>query len=117
MKEYRFVKRDANWFIDLPDYIEAGGNINDLQMVEGADTMLDIIGAGLPEVFMAIDQVPFEGADKLILTEKCDANIGGGYYLLYEYNGEKIEREMWLCNVTEYVFGNLPEAIYIKKLK
>lgn len=43
MKEYKFIKEGRDWFIDLPEYIEGGGSKGDLQMVEGADKMLDMM--------------------------------------------------------------------------
>lgn len=43
MKVHRFVREDNSWYIDLPEYIEQGGSKGDLEMVSGADTMLDII--------------------------------------------------------------------------
>jgi hypothetical protein len=50
VQTYRFIKEGTEWYIDLPEYIENGGSKGDLQMVEGADTMLDIISAGGDEV-------------------------------------------------------------------
>jgi hypothetical protein len=58
----------------------------------------------------------FEGADMLELTEKCDPYIGGGYYLLGEWEGKQLMRTMWLCAVTEFVFGYLPERIFVKRV-
>jgi hypothetical protein len=39
MKTYRFIKTRPEWYIDLPEFIEQGGSEGDLQMVEGADNM------------------------------------------------------------------------------
>lgn len=85
-------------------------------MVEGADTMLDLIASGNTTVTLAIDEQPFEGAAALELTEKCDPYIGGGYYLLRSWEGQPVMQSMWLCAVTEYVFGYLPEQIFIKRV-
>lgn len=41
MKPYKFVKTGRDWYIDLPEYIAQGGTMGDLQMVDGADKMLD----------------------------------------------------------------------------
>lgn len=115
MKAYRFVKEGRDWYIDLPEYIEAGGSKGDLQMVEGADKMLDMIAEGKDDVSILIDEVFFPGSDELTLTERCDPYIGGGYYNLKLFEGKEINQMMWLCAVTEYVFGDLPERIFIKK--
>ena len=41
MKSYKFIKTGLDWYIDLPEFLEQGGSIGDLQMVDGADKMLD----------------------------------------------------------------------------
>ncbi|WP_205509967.1 DUF6717 family protein [Longitalea arenae] len=115
MKRYRFIKTDGGWFIDLPEYIEQGGSAGDLQMVAGADTMLDMMAAGAASVEVTLAEEPFEGADELVLTEQCDPVIGGGYYLMRTYNGQEINKTMWLCQVTEFVFGSLPERIFVRQ--
>jgi hypothetical protein len=115
MKTYTFIKTDDEWFIDLPEYIEQGGNPGDLQMVDGADTMLDVMANGNESVSLTLDTKPFEGADELVLTEKCDPFIGGGYYLIKTYRGQEMNRSMWLCQVTEFVFGDLPARIFVRQ--
>jgi hypothetical protein len=113
---YRFYRNEAGWFIeDLPAYIQQGGTVADLEMVDGADTMLDIIAAGGDDVNLTISKEPFEGADILTLTEKCSPYVGGGYYLMEEFAGQKVNLKMWLCKVTEFVFGEIPEKIYLMK--
>lgn len=117
MKTYKFIKTGNEWFIDLPEYLEQGGNIGDLQMVDGADKMLDIMAAGESIVVLTISKEKFDGADALILTEKCDPYIGGGYYLMKYYKEQEINKTMWLCQVTEFVFGEIPEQIFVRKEK
>jgi len=116
MKNYRFIKEPAGWFIDLPEFLEQGGSKGDLEMVEGADTMLDIIAQGNSAVTLAIEETDFEGAELVQLTEKCDPYVGGGYYVLRNWNGKEVNHTMWLCAVTEFVFGYLPEKIFIKQV-
>ncbi|WP_242696544.1 DUF6717 family protein [Longitalea luteola] len=115
MKTYRFIKTNGEWFIDLPEYIEQGGSAGDLQMVLGADTMLDIMAGKASSIELTLGEEPFEGADELILTERCDPVIGGGYYLMKTYKGQPINKTMWLCQVTEFVFGSLPERIFVRQ--
>jgi len=115
MNKYHFIKEGSDWFIDLPEYIEQGGSKGDLQMVEGADKMLDYISGENNEVSLIIDRNFFTGSDELILIERCDPVIGGGYYTLRTFEGKEIHQTMWLCAVTEYVFGDLPEQIFIKR--
>jgi len=115
MKTYKFIKTDDDWFIDLPEYIEQGGAQGDLQMVDGADTMLDVMAENSDSVSLTISTEPFEGADELVLTEKCDPLIGGGYYLMKTHKGKAINQRMWLCQVTEFVFGDLPDRIFVRQ--
>ena len=116
MNAYRFIKEDGKWYIDLPDYLEHGGSKGDLQMVEGADTMLDIISGYKDEVTLALDRNKFEGADKIELIEKCEPLMGGGYYRLDSFEGKLFDHKMWLCAVTEFVFGDLPNEIFVAKM-
>ncbi|MDB5197859.1 MAG: hypothetical protein JWP88_2230 [Flaviaesturariibacter sp.] len=115
MKTYQFIRTEREWYIDLPQYIEQGGSKGDLQMVEGADKMLDMMAADSDKVTLTIATEPFDGADALILTEKCDPYIGGGYYLMRQYEGIAVNRTMWLCQVTEFVFGDIPPEIFIRR--
>ena len=117
MKPYKFVKSGNDWYIDLPEFLEQGGSIGDLQMIDGADKMLDIMAENASAVILNIAREPFEGADILNLTEKCDPYIGGGYYLMKYYEGKEINKSIWLCQVTEFVFGDLPEQIFVRREK
>ena len=49
------------------------------------------------------------------LTERCAPYVGGGYYLLKSFEGRQYNQKMWLYAVTEYVFGSLPDKVYIKR--
>jgi len=117
MKPYTFYRTGQDWFIDLPEFIEQGGDIGDLQMIDGADKMLDMMAGHEGRVTLYVAREPFEGADLLTLTEKCDPYIGGGNYLMPYFEGEEINRTMWLCQVTEFVFGDIPAQLFVKRLK
>jgi len=116
MQQYRFVKEGGGWFIDLPEYLEQGGSKADLAMVAGADTMLDIMAEGKLHVDLRLSLDGDAEADLLELTEVCPPAVGGGYYLLHTYNGKAVNHRMWLCAVTNFVFGHLPTRIYVKKV-
>jgi hypothetical protein len=116
MRKYRFYKKATDWFIDLPAYIEEGGSIGDLQMVDGADKMLDIISKGSDSVSLLIAQLPFAEADILILKEKCDPTIGGGYYFMEKFEGTTVNQTMWLCQVITFIFGDVPPQIFVQQV-
>lgn len=110
-KTFRFYKTPENrWYIDLPDWQD---DISALEMVLGADTMLDKVSEYTNECFLDISDEPFEGADLVKLIENLQQSIGGGNYLMETFKGVIVNQEMWLCEVTEYVFAGLPELIYV----
>ena len=117
MSTYRFIKEGRDWYIDLPEYLEQGGSKGDLQMVEGADKMLDMIAKKTDTVYLLIDEKQFHNADMLYLIERCDPYIGGGYYLLPVFEENEVNQKMWLCAVIEFVFGRVPEKIFIKRVE
>lgn len=118
MQTHKFYKENfGSWYIDLPLYLEQGGSKGDLAMVAGADTMLDVIAEGRDRVIVSMDTQPFANADELVLLRLCEPSMGGGYYLMQSFEGRLINQEMWLCGVTEFVFGGMPEKIYVKKEK
>ncbi|OOQ59048.1 DUF6717 family protein [Mucilaginibacter pedocola] len=110
---FLFVKEpDNKWYIDLPDY---PGPHADLEMVEGADTMLEYVGKGSPEVKLTLSETPFDGASQLTLKHSYSEETGGGgIYLLADYGGVQLDQEMWLCDVTAWLFGKLPAVIFFK---
>jgi hypothetical protein len=116
MKTHRFLKEGSGWYINLPEYLEQGGSKGDLAMVAGADTMLDIMSEGAKEVTLKIDIEPFTNADILELTEVCSPTQGGGYYILHTHKRKSINHRMWLCAVTNFVFGYLPEKVYLEQV-
>lgn len=105
MKQHRFYGEGSGWYIDLPKYLEQGGSKGDLAMVAGKDK----------DVTIQMDILPFVGADELVLTERCSPGMGGGYYFMKSFEEKDVCQRMWLCGVTEFVFGCLPEKIYVKR--
>jgi len=59
MNTYKFIKEGREWYIDLPEYLAGSGSKGDLQMVEGADSMLEIISGGAAEVSLLLDGFVF----------------------------------------------------------
>jgi len=109
-KENYFVFPKYRWYVDLPEW---GGSKEDLEMIEGADTMLDIISQGENNVILTISLEFFNSCDVLEKIEDTPS-IGGALYIMKYYNGVEYNLQLWLCDVTKFVFGYLPEKIYIK---
>ena len=111
MRNYKFYKEETGrWYVDLPEW---EGEKAELEMVSGADTFLEILSQGEQTVNVVLSTVPFDGSDVLELHRE-DEIIGGGWYQLLEYMSIPYELEMWLCEVTRFVFGELPKSIYFK---
>lgn len=107
MRNFRFQKDiNGRWFIVLPEW---EGEHDELEMVMGADTMLDIIAQGNDDVHLTLSIEPFENYD-YILTLKEEIYEGG----TYDLKGRYVSFEIWLCHVTKFVFGEMPKTLYIK---
>ncbi|MEO8404395.1 MAG: DUF6717 family protein [Chitinophagaceae bacterium] len=65
--------------------------------------------------FRSADREKFDNADILHLTERCVPYVGGGYYLMPAFEGEEINKTMWLYSVTEFVFGDIPPQIFVRR--
>ena len=120
-----FVKENKIWYADLPEFLEQGlGTKANLMMVDGADTFLDLLSSNTDEVTLKISPQPFKGYQAGMKRFKKGMNrqlldlIGhapvdyGAYYNVSELHGKPYQHQLWLCPVTEYVFGSYPEDIY-----
>jgi len=112
----RFYKDHREfWYADIPEW---EGSIDELQMVLGADNLLDIIAQGETEVNVYFSTEAFEGAHLLtwfLDGVMGDASHGGGMYRLHQYMGITYDLSLWLCDVTKFVFGDMPQQIYFNK--
>ncbi len=112
---HRFIKDDEGWSIELPEYLAHGGNKAALEMVDGADEILNLIARRKKQVSIQMDTTYFEDSDLLELDELCDAPKGGGYYIMRTCRGKQFNRRMWLCDIVLFVFGDMPQQIYVRK--
>lgn len=101
----RFIKLSEKWFIDIP----WDGDINDLQMISGCDTLLDILSCGNFFVDVNVSTTPIDNS--FHLKKKNEDEIGC-YYSCYSY---EFKGDIWLCNVTKYLFDEFPDNFYIIK--
>lgn len=112
-RRLKFSKELDGWFVVLPEW---DGSREDLQMVAGADTFLDILCEGEWYVWLNLSDKPFNGANELKLTGigMLDGEFidSGATYRFENYRGIPFSLDMWLCDVTKFVFGDFPEIIY-----
>ncbi len=122
--EKRFYKENEIWYIDLPEFLEQGlGNKANLMMVDGSDDLLDVLSKNGNEVTIEFSHQPFDGATHTLRAQHVGSNqsllskIGHAFvsYGMYYNVAELDNMRIWLCPVTEYVFGgSYPSKIYLK---
>ena len=114
-KKLTFIKLAGKWFVHLPNY---PGHYSDLEMVLGADVMCDMIDThDTGYITVIVDTEPSENQfttkeyilDFINSTEGADGEQDGANYRMREF-----KLDVWLCNVTKYVFGEFPATFYIR---
>lgn len=108
MKELKFVKLSNKWFVDIP----YDGNINDLQMVDGADTFLDCYNSrnGIVEIGIFEQNDKPRVSHKTAFLKKISTDEFGA---TYSVDSEKYRGNIWLCEITKLVFGEYPDEILV----
>jgi hypothetical protein len=108
MKIFKFYKeKDGRWYVDLPEW---PGEKEELEMVAGADKMLDYLSNNSESISLFISKDAIKDSDVLNLMQICK---GGG--ALYSFNSEK-DNPLWLCDVMKFVFNEFPEKLYLKTI-
>lgn len=105
-----FNKIAGRWYVDLPEW---KGSFEDLEMVCGADDLLESLALRLHtrsitfEVWTSKPDIPCG------IFSKIDQTLDGATYQIFNcmfYKGTA-----WLCNVTKFVFGGFhPNQIFFK---
>lgn len=110
MREFRFVKLSGKWFVDIP----WDGDINDLQMVSGADTLLDCYntnGSGIVTCkLLEADDKPRNGWCITYFKKISETEYGA----TYSVDDVHYHSEVWLCPVLKYVLGEYPDFFEIE---
>lgn len=107
-----FVKLCNNWYVDLPQY---GGELGELEMVAGADELLQEIVEQSDKTHQVTLEIVEDKKDSDIQLYLAELNNVGGTYKVYS-NDKFKTKELWLCNVTKFVFGEHPDEIFVKIL-
>lgn len=109
-----FTREDnGRWYVDLPNW---KGPHSSLEMVAGADDMLELIGNHAPHVTLRVIKRNNTN-EKIIADMQCvrkDYSMtGGATYKVYHGSGLS---QMWLCPVTLFVLGEYPKVLYVNKV-
>lgn len=107
-----YKTEEGQWFIDLPSW---DGEIEELEMVAGADTMLDLYSKGQSRINLSISTTHYSNFDKLtkIQCEDCP----GAFYEIESFDGRFPKMEVWLCDVVKFIFNRFPDNLYVRKNK
>jgi hypothetical protein len=107
MKNLKFEKEnDGKWYIVLPEW---EGAHNELEMVAGADVLLDSISKDGKYCEINVSEEPINNSIKLTLDRPAS---GGG---VYNVDNHPSVMQIWLCHVTKFVYeGKLPETLYFQ---
>jgi len=83
----------------------------DLEMVSGADQLLDILSKGGSSIELLISH---ELGDLSLSISNRDCYSGAYYEVTGEVTpGVNIDMEIWLCDVTKFIFGYFPKKLFI----
>ena len=101
-----YKTKHEEWFVDLPDY---PGPVEDLQMVLGADDLLDNLShfTNSVSVLVSTEEIPL--ALKLTRNESVECTSGAWY--------KSSSLDLWLCDVMLFLYGEFPKELYLEKTK
>ena len=101
-------KKQDRWYIDLPEWKGPKAN---LEMVAGADDLLNFLSRG-------VDRINVTFADEKIDNGFALKHIGGGVYevdMATDADISAAPKSIWLCEVTKFIFeGTYPDMIYFR---
>lgn len=114
-----FHKIGQSWYADVPEW---SGKLEDLEMVMGADTLLDGLSKMGRFVRIQVSTKEFEGSTHIRSNGKV---YGGTAYVSVGYpvvGGANMVPELWLCSVNNFFWGGTendeaPEDIYFKVIQ
>lgn len=97
---------DGRWYVVFPEY---EGDHEDLEMVEGADKMLDALTDDnlYVDTIVSLEKLP----SGFMLKMESHDDFGAFYNVI---GCEQFEGNVWLCNVVHDFFGEHPEEIYFR---
>lgn len=103
----KFVKQqNSRWYIEIPNYT---GPQEDLEMVCGADSLLDILAQEENSVHISVFTYPISNP-KFILCFSEEESDGAWYHVV----GMQSHLKIWLCKVIKYLYPGFPLILYCK---
>ena len=111
----QFSRDQTGWYADIPMWPGPRGAC---AMVAGADTLLDLLAGEDDCIRLALsfDRAELShdaGVGQLDLLRPDAYGDGGDYVCTMPRHASF---ELWLCGVTEFVFGTMPSRIYFERV-
>lgn len=117
MRNLKFYREpDGRWYVDLPEW---EGEKEELEMVQGADVLLDIIDQngdanGVVNALVVIDPNQAKAGVTYQLRNTGEVLDSGANYEVWGPFGIR-PFKIWLCDVTKFVFdGEFPGLINLE---
>lgn len=110
-----YYKIGTQWFLDNPEFIDAGGHPSELECIGGLAELLDQAACGQISVQLIVDLQPFVGADEACLVDTSGEDTGA-YYRVKLLNGQELDLDIWFSDMIYRYFPVLPSKIYGKFL-
>lgn len=107
-----FVKEpDGRWYADIRHW--PGLFHSNLEMVAGADDLLNALDNGSGYVRMEVALDPDDKRDWFKMVKVSQTDMGATYKVLYcdQYHGKA-----WICNVGKFVMGKHPDCIFARQI-
>lgn len=108
-----FVREaDGRWYADIrhwPRMFHAN-----LEMIAGADDLLEALDNGHGYVRMEVDLDPVDKRNFFKMVKVAQTNLGATYRVLY---CDRYNKKAWLCNVGRFVMGKFPDAIFARQIE
>ena len=104
-KRLIFVKLANRWYVHLPHY---PGFTDELEMVLGADVLCDMIDTlDIGYIVTTVSDKPTysEFSTREYILDFVNNTISNGEQDGANYRLREYKLDIWLCNVTKYVFG------------
>ena len=81
INKFKFYREDTRWYVDLPEFIRNGGSKADLEMVLGADELLEELSKGRDTIHLSIstDENELLYDVKLDTIKREDGDNGATY--------------------------------------
>ena len=115
MQTVTYYKLGHRWYLDLPEFVQEGGDVEDLERIGAFHDFLEMASEGNDEVVFRMDAEPFDGADFFEMTGSAGKD-SGGYYHVPSFEGKPVDFELWFNAIVYRQYETPPQRIYFKRV-